>query len=296
MREVKMFGIARRFKPDAMAGTDIVIAHIGKLLNIPSVLMNEDDAKEVPLFAKYGLKYCSVGLAPTSCNNSPYENKVISYPGYQELAYLHPKYFTPDKSKVAELFKNRDAYFLIRFAKLTSHHDKGKTGITDEIARKLISILQPHGNIYITSERPLEKEFEPYRFHISPSDMHHALYFAQLYIGDSQTMAAEAAVLGTPSIRFNDFVGRLGYLEELEHKFQLTFGIKTDNPEKLIAKTKELIAIPGLKEEWQLKRKRMLNETIDVAAFLEWFFENYPSSASILKTNRNKIAEFFGRY
>jgi predicted glycosyltransferase len=33
-----------------------------------------------------------------------------------------------------------------------------------------------------------------------------------LYIGDSQTMAAEAAVLGIPSIRFNSFVGKLVYL------------------------------------------------------------------------------------
>ncbi len=35
-------------------------------------------------------------------------------------------------------------------------------------------------------------------------------------------MIAEAAVLGTPSIRFNDFVGKLGYLEDLEHKYGLT--------------------------------------------------------------------------
>ena len=40
--------------------------------------------------------------------------------------------------------------------------------------------------------------------------------FASLYIGDSQTMAAEAGVLGVPFVRFNDFVGRIGYLRELE--------------------------------------------------------------------------------
>ena len=47
-------------------------------------------------------------------------------------------------------------------------------------------------------------------------------------------MAAECAVLGTPSIRFNDFVGKLGYLEELELEYGLTFGIKTSDPEKLL--------------------------------------------------------------
>jgi predicted glycosyltransferase len=49
-----------------------------------------------------------------------------------------------------------------------------------------------------------------------------------MYIGDSQTMTAEAAVLGTPAIRFNDFVGELSYLEELEYTFDLTYGIKTN--------------------------------------------------------------------
>ncbi len=58
----------------------------------------------------------------------------------------------------------------------------------------------------------------------NPSDIYHALYYADLYIGDSQTIAAEKAVLGTPALRFNDFVGKIGYLEELEHKYGLTFG------------------------------------------------------------------------
>ena len=40
------------------------------------------------------------------------------------------------------------------------------------------------------------------------TDMHHVMAFASLYIGDSQTMAAEAGVLGVPFVRFNDFVGR----------------------------------------------------------------------------------------
>ena len=55
--------------------------------------------------------------------------------------------------------------------------------------------------------------------------MHHALYFAEMFIGDSQTMTAEAAVLGTPALRLNNFVGKLGYLNELERKFNLTYGL-----------------------------------------------------------------------
>ena len=79
--------------------------------------------------------------------------------------------------------------------------------------------------IYITSERPLEPQFEKYRIKINPLDMHHVMAFASLDIGDSQTMAAEAGVLGVPFVRFNDFVGRIGYLRELEDTYELGYGI-----------------------------------------------------------------------
>ena len=55
--------------------------------------------------------------------------------------------------------------------------------------------------------------------------MHHVMAFASLYIGDSQTMAAEAGVLGVPFVRFNDFVGRIGSLRELEDVYRLGFGV-----------------------------------------------------------------------
>lgn len=41
----------------------------------------------------------------------------------------------------------------------------------------------------------LGTQFEKYRIRINPLDMHHVMAFASLYIGDSQTMAAEAGVL-----------------------------------------------------------------------------------------------------
>ena len=116
-------------------------------------------------------------------------------------------------------------FFIMRFASLNAHHDSGIKGINTEIAQRLIDILAPHGTIYITSERPLEPQFEQYRIRINPLDMHHVMAFASLYIGDSQTMAAEAGVLGVPFVRFNDFVGRIGYLRELEDVYQLGFGV-----------------------------------------------------------------------
>ncbi len=68
------------------------------------------------------------------------------------------------------------------------------------------------------------------------------------------TMAAEAGVLGTPFIRINDFVGRLGYLNELENKYQLGFGIKPDNIDLMFNHLNMLLLLPNCKEEWEKKK------------------------------------------
>lgn len=274
-RELRMLWIMLKHRPQLAIGTDLVITHIGKLLRISSVIVNEDDAEAVPLFANMGMKYATNILAPKCCSVGSYKHKTISYKGYQELAYLHPNYFSPDRSKIESLFNGRDCYFLLRFASLTAHHDNGVEGITDDLAVKIISILEKRGSVWITSERKLSPEFEKYRIAIPAKEMHHALFYTNLYVGDSQTMAAEAAVLGTPAIRFNDFVGKLSYLEELEHNYGLTFGIKTNQTDKLLELIEILSTKSDLREEWQKRRVKMLNEAIDVTDFWTKYFESY---------------------
>lgn len=280
-----IFRLARSEKPDLMVGTSIEISHVGRLLGIPSMVVNEDDYDAVPLFALLSYPFAETLLAPHCCKMGRWQFKSIAYNGYHELAYLHPNYFQADAA-TAFKYAGADKYCLLRFANLTAHHDAGKTGINRELARRIIDLLRrSEYRVFISSERPLEPEFEPYQIKIKPSDMHHVLSYAELFIGDSQTMTAEAAVLGTPALRCNDFVGRLGYLEELEHRYHLTYGFKTSAPEKLLAKIRQMIATPNLKEIWQARRQKMLAEKIDVAAFMVWFIENYPDSAAIMRAN-----------
>ncbi len=219
------------------------------------------------------------------CNNFIWEKKSIKYESYHELAYLHPNHFKPEKSIVEKYFSSTKPYFIIRFAKLNAYHDIGIQGINTEIAQKLIDILKPYADIYITSERELEPQFEQYRIKINPLDMHHVMAFAQLYIGDSQTMAAEAGVLGTPFVRFNDFVGRLSYLNELELNYHLGYGHKTKDVDGFLQSIKKYIDNPNRKNENLQKRDKMISEKIDFAKFQTWFIENYPQSAQIMREN-----------
>ena len=274
-----------KFKPDILTGTSVENSWIGKLRHIPVININEDDADVVPKYAKLSYPWADEILTPIVCDNGKWNDKSVKYNSYHELAYLHPNNFTPDKSVVEKYFPIDTPYFLIRFAKLKAHHDTGIKGIDAVIAQRLIRILEPHGRVFISSERALEPQFEPYRIHIRPIDMHHVMAFADLYLGDSQTMAAEAGVLGIPFVRFNDFVGRIGYLRELEDVYQLGFGIKTDQVDNLYQTVDSLISMPDHKAVFQSRRLKMLSEKIDFAAFLTWFIENYPQSKKEFRDN-----------
>ena len=278
---------AEKIKPDFVTGTGNFYM-IPQKLGIPSWLLIEDDiVTNLMIFIDSLLstrKYTGI-LSPIVCNNSFLERKSIKYCSNHELAYLHPNNFTPDKAVVEKYFPCDKPYFILRFAQLNAYHDLGVSGINTEIALHLIDILKPYGSIYITSERPLEPQFEQYRIQINPSDMHHVMAFASLYIGDSQTMAAESGVLGVPFVRFNGFVGKIGYLRELEDVYHLGYGIKPKETERLYKVVSDLLQMPDRREVFQRRRQKMLSEKIDYAKFLTWFIETYPESRDIMKTN-----------
>lgn len=280
VRDGRMMRFVRQNHIDLLIGSTVEVAHVGWLMRKDSINVGEDDLSVVPQFGIVAGPFVKCHLAPESCDVGFLTKKCLKYPGFQKLAYLHPNYFVPDK-KVVERYLNPDRpYFLLRFASLKAFHDVSvrANGIGTEITEHLVEMLLPHGDVYITSERPLEPQFEKYRLHINPLDIHHVLAFAKLYVGDSQSMAVEAAMLGTPSLRFNDFAGKIGVLEELEHKYQLTYAIPSNEPEKLYAKIEELLSMPELSETFQQRRQKMLSEKIDVTAFFTWFIENYPES------------------
>ncbi|MDR1543512.1 MAG: DUF354 domain-containing protein [Prevotellaceae bacterium] len=278
VKDWRILKFCLKHKIDLLTGSTPEAAQIGWLLRKYSVNLIEDDMAVVPAWEKAAGRFVQTVVSPEVCNNGKLERKSVKYNGFQKLAYLHPNYFTPDISVVKKYFSTEKNYFLLRFAKLNAYHDSGIDGISTEIAENIIKILEKKGNIYITSERELEPQFERYRLNINPLDIHHIMAFAKMYIGDSQSMAVEAAMLGVPSIRFNDFAGRIGVLEELEQKYRLTFGIKSDEPEKFYKMVENLLDMPDLSEIFQTRRQKMLSEKIDVTEFLTWFFENYPTS------------------
>ena len=264
--------------------SSMTIAHISRISRMKSVLLDDDDDEVEPLYVKYAHPYANTILSPDCLKRK--SSKTIYYSGYHELAYLHPRRFSPDSDVLSDIgLKESDIYYLLRFNAFKAHHDSGVKGLSPDDKRKLIHTLEKTGKVFITTESEIDEEFRKYQLKVSPEKVHSLIYYASMLIGDSQTMTSEAAVLGTPAIRCNTFVGRISYLEEEEHKYGLTYGFRPENSNAMFAKIEELIAIPDLKNEWQRRRQKMLADKIDVTAFQTWFIENYPESARIMKEN-----------
>jgi len=283
-QNIKVFRICRKFKPDILIGRPSQTSTLNSfILKINSVIFAEDDFSTVFSNAIISFPFAKFIIAPTETDLGMFRKKKISYAGYQKLAYLHPKYFKPDVRKIEDYVDLKKPIYLIRFSKLSASHDIGIGGISNDIGKEIIKKLEGRGQVFISSERDINSYFKNYQLTLPIEDIHHLMYFADLFIGDSQSMAFEAAMLGTPSIRFSDFAGKINVLEELEQKYKLTFGINTSEPEKLIEKIDELLNTLNLKKVFQIRKQKMLSDKIDVTAFMVWFVENYPDSLKIMK-------------
>jgi predicted glycosyltransferase len=268
-QDFNLFMFVVKWKPKLMIGTDIAITHVGFLLRIPSFVFNEDDIEINQLFCKTSYPFATKIIAPEICSVGKYFAKKVPYNGIQKMAYLHPRYFQPNFELVKDFIGDSEKYFVIRLVSLTSGHDiEGKhTGINDKIIDDLILLLKKHGKVFITNEGKINSRYEKYRLIIKPNLMHHFLAFASILIGDSQTMCAEAGLLGTPFIRFNDFVGKIGYLNEIENAYLLGFGIETKYPEKVIEKANEIIKMPFSKAVWRERKDLIFSEKVDATEF-----------------------------
>ena len=152
-----------------------------------------------------------------------------------------------------------------------------------EQKRKLIDLLKPYGRVIITSEKEIEPEFEEFRLPVPPEEILSLMAYASMFLGDSQTMTSEAAILGVPSLKCNTFAGKLSVPNELEEKYGLCYSYLPEDFDRFYNHVKRLLEDPITKDKWKEKRERFLSDKIDVTAFFTWFIENYPESLRIMK-------------
>ena len=265
-RNKKFYKICKQFKPDVLMGImGPTISTVGTLLGIPRYTFYDTETAKATNWFTYPL---STAVVTPSCYSGKVNGRHVTYPGYHELAYLHPDIFIPNEDILKEVgLKKGDTFFVFRLVSWQASHDVGWRGFTDIV--DFVKKLEKHGRVLITSEEEMPKELEPYRVKIEPHKIHDLMAFATMYVGESVTMASEAAVLGVPAIMIVEY--GISYTEEEEQVYDLVY--RFADQEKGFKKALELLENPKLKEDWSAKRDKMLKDKINVTEWMVDFIE-----------------------
>jgi predicted glycosyltransferase len=261
-RTMRVARLARRFRADVVTGCmGPTAAAAARLAGVPSVILYNNESARVA-------NGIAQPLATAYVTSESFRGRVrgrhVTHPSFHELAYLHPDRFTPDPSALIEAGLAPDRPFaFVRFVALASTHDGSVTGFGDRAAfvRELASQLR----VVISSEDPLAAELESMRLRVAPERLHDVLAYASVCVGESATLAAEAAVLGVPAVYVAD--SPRGYLSELEHRWHLVQNASS------AVRAREAIASRPDRAEAASRREAMLACRTDLTEWLVRYFD-----------------------
>lgn len=261
-RDARLLGLAMRFRPDVIAGFGAVCAsHVGRLLGIPAIGFYDSEhaglqiGLTLPFVAEWHVPDCWAGrIAP---------GRTFRFRGFKELSYLHPEEFVPDEARAAAAGydASRDNYFL-RLVDYRANHDLGKAGLGLDLVETIVRRLAARGRVHISSEADLPPSLEVHRFRGDSLAVHHLLAKCRLYVGESASMAAEAAVLGVPAIFAANFP--LGYIDRM-----VAAGMVVKAGDGMASVSAAIdTALTIDRATWAKRHRELLQNTDNVAAYV----------------------------
>ncbi len=279
------------FKPDLITGFEIYAPYTAKLLGTRCFVFYDTEPRVNKLLGvqiRAYLPFIDAIITPSAYLDD-LGGKHLRIDAYKELAYLHPKYFTPDKSVLNELGTSENAYAVLRFNAFDAAHDVGLKGFGIDEKINLINELEKYVDVFISAEGSnVPRNLKSKILNVSKKKIHHVLYYARFTLCETGTMSSEAALLGTPTIFVHPRAFAFGVFKELEERYSLLYRFDDNDSDLIIKKSIEIIAQENIKNEWVKKRKRVFKEKIDIMEFMLWFIEYYPNSFRELFLN-NKV-------
>jgi predicted glycosyltransferase len=277
-----MISLARKNKCRAFVSfASPYAAATGFFLRKPVITF--DDTEDNKLIQLAYSCFSSLIITP-ECFEKDFGGKHLRFPGIKESSYLTPSFKLFPGVVGKYLDPPGQSFIIIRFVEHIATHEQNQRGISPEMKNRLVRELQPFGQVFITSDSDVPDSLRTFMPEYESQDMHQLMAHASLFIGESTTMAAEAAVLGTPSIVIEE-KGR-GYIRELAKKSgHLKWFTPAQEEEALAA------AIHYLKTGKGFSGTRY-SETTDIGSLLAWLFEDFEIRVEELKSNL-KVPEWF---
>lgn len=261
--EFNVWRHVRRFDPDIVVGVGgMTASHVATLTGAKSMVFH--DTEHATLQNKLAFPFADRICTPESYQEDIGE-KQVRYPGFHELAYLHPDRYEPDPEVCIQHGIDPDEKLaVIRLVSWNAAHDVGHGGFED--LKALISELEDRdAQIVITAEGEFPPQLEQYQMTIPPHRIHDLLYYSDIFVGEGATMAIESAVLGTPAV----FVSTLeaGVLNELETEYELLRTVtEPENTALTVQATTEMLERnPSV---WEDKRSRLIDNKVDTTSVI----------------------------
>lgn len=266
VRLTRTFFIILKFKPNVIVEEMGIIAPLGWLLRIPTLVFYDSD--NATLTNKPAYFFSTKFITPEAFLYN-FGKKQVRYQSYQSLAHLHPKRFSPNEKILNKAgIKPHEIFTIVRFVSWGASHDFGHKGMDLDFKREAIREFEKHGKVFITSEQELPEDLKKYQLTVKSEDIHHLIHFATLLYGESATMATEAACLGAHAIFLNN--DKMGYPHEIQNKYGLIFNFieSQQDQEASIRKGVEILKDKDSKAKAMDKRKKLLKENIDLTEFM----------------------------
>jgi len=263
LRDFRLSRMVRSWRPDVMAAIGgIFIAHAGVITRTRSLVFYDTENARLQNLLTY--PFATRVLVPRCYTAWTPKGRTLRYPGYHELSYLRPPFFSarPEIAFDNGVAADRPTY-LVRLVSWKANHDVGERGLSHAAVRAVVNRLDALGKVMISSESALPQDLARFRYAGRPEAIHHVMAQCAGFFGESATMASECAVLGVPAV-FAANTGR-GYTDEQETRYGLVRNARCLDERTLNDAIDWLLAFPA--GRGQVLRQELLRDTCDVGAF-----------------------------
>ena len=274
-----IYRIVRKEDLDLVFGMGLYSAFAGAVSGTPAVSVTDSE----PMAWRHVAMspFVEAFLTPDAFTRN-LGSKHYTFTGLKETAYLHPDVYESTGTVREELGVGDDPFVIVRFNAFNGHHDVGRRGFTPTQKAELVRRLDEHATVFVSDETGAldfdASVAEPYDAH--PALMHEALAEAELLIADTQTMITEAALLGTPGIRSNSFVGDddMGNFKALERAGLVYNFAEFD---AVVSTAEELLASDDTAAAWERKRREFLSGKCNLTALIVDVVERADATGSV---------------
>ncbi|MFQ5668397.1 MAG: DUF354 domain-containing protein [Candidatus Binatia bacterium] len=265
-RWLRFAGWIRRFRPDVVLSVaGITTALPSRLLGVPNIALTDTDTAS--LSNRIAFPFADRILTPEWFNGR-FGPRHHVYRGFHEWTYLNPAEFQPEPAVArAEGIDPGVPYAVVRLVHWGAAHDWGERGLGAAGAVALVEQLARKLRVYISAEGPVPPALQPYTARVRADRIHHVLACAGIVVGESPSMATEAALLGVPAVLISSWAGRCGNMQVLEKQYGL-MQVFSDSRAGVSAAL-ALADHPPDRETIHARRQALVADLCDMAAMVD---------------------------